>query len=139
MTKEEVKRLPTLQEVVDQILMEEAQIVKLDSPPIATIEPSPSAIHKPFAEYFNDYDDKKFIAVRLSSRDPLNEDILDETNSILIDPMNVEEIAVALKRIKDNKQFRNRLSEGAIAKAAELRIDIRTKKILEFIKRKIKK
>lgn len=70
MTKEEVKRLPTLQEVVDQILTEEAQIVKLDSPPIATIEPSPSAIHKPFAEYFNDYDDKKFIAVRLSSRDP---------------------------------------------------------------------
>ena len=70
MTKEEVKRLPTLQEVVDQILTEEAQIVKLDSPPIAIIEPSPSAIHKPFAEYFNDYDDKKFIAVRLSSRDP---------------------------------------------------------------------
>lgn len=69
MTKEEVKRLPTLQEVVDQILTEEAQIVKLDSPPIAIIEPSPSAIHKPFAEYFNDYDDKKFIAVRLSSRD----------------------------------------------------------------------
>lgn len=70
MTKEEVKRLPTLQEVVDQILTEEAQIVKLDSPPIAIIEPSPSAIHKPFAEYFNDYDDKKFIAVRLLSRDP---------------------------------------------------------------------
>lgn len=70
MTKEEVKKLPTLQEVVDQILTEEAQIVKHDSPPIATIEPSPSAIHKPFVEYFNDYDDKKFIAVRLSSRDP---------------------------------------------------------------------
>lgn len=70
MTKEEVKKLPTLQEVVDQILTEEAQIVKLDSPPIAIIEPSPSAIHKPFAEYFNDYDDKKLIAVRLSSRDP---------------------------------------------------------------------
>ena len=61
MTKEEVKRLPTLQEVVDQILTEEAQIVKLDSPPITIIEPSPSAIHKPFAEYFNDYDDKKFV------------------------------------------------------------------------------
>lgn len=70
MTKEEVKRLPTLQEVVDQILTEEVQIVKLLSPPIAIIEPSPSAIHKPFVEYFNDYDDKKFIAVRLSSRDP---------------------------------------------------------------------
>lgn len=64
---------------------------------------------------------------------------MDETNSILIDPMNVKEIADALKKIKDNKQFRNRLSEGAIAKAAELRIDIRAKKILEFIKRKIKK
>lgn len=70
MTKEEVKKLPTLQEAVGQILTEEAQIVKLDSPPIAIIEPSPSAIHKPFVEYFNDYDDKKFIAVRLSSRDP---------------------------------------------------------------------
>lgn len=70
MTKEEVKKLPTLQEVVDQILTEEAQIVKHDSPPIAIIEPSPSAIHKPFVEYFNDYDDKKFIAVRLLSRDP---------------------------------------------------------------------
>lgn len=70
MTKEEVKKLPTLQEAVDQILTEEAQIVKHDSPPIAIIEPSPSAIHKPFVEYFNDYDDKKFIAVRLSSRDP---------------------------------------------------------------------
>lgn len=70
MTKEEVKKLPTLQEAVEQILTEEAQIVKHDSPPIAIIEPSPSAIHKPFVEYFNDYDDKKFIAVRLSSRDP---------------------------------------------------------------------
>lgn len=70
MTKEEVKKLPTLQEAVDQILTEEAQIVKHDSSPIAIIEPSPSAIHKPFVEYFNDYDDKKFIAVRLSSRDP---------------------------------------------------------------------
>lgn len=75
----------------------------------------------------------------VSSNLPFNEDILDETNSILIDPMNVKEIADALKKIKDNKQFRNRLSEGAIAKAAELRIDIRAKKILEFIKRKIKK
>lgn len=61
MTKEEVKKLPTLQEVVEQILTEEAQIVKHDSPPIAIIEPSPSAIHKPFVEYFNDYDDKNLL------------------------------------------------------------------------------
>lgn len=70
MTKEDIKKLPTLQEVVKEILQEEALILSKERPPQFVIEASPSAIHKPFIEYFNDYDENKFIAVRLSSRDP---------------------------------------------------------------------
>ena len=70
MTTEDIKKLPTLQEVVEQILQEEAQILSQEKPPQIVIESSPSAIHKPYVEYFNDYDEDKFIAVRLSSRDP---------------------------------------------------------------------
>lgn len=70
MTKEEIKELPTLQEVVAEILQEETQILSKERSPQFVIEASPSAIHKPFIEYFNDYDENKFIAVRLSSRDP---------------------------------------------------------------------
>lgn len=70
MTTEDIRKLPTLQEVVEQILQEEAQILSQEEPPLIVIESSPSAIHKPSVEYFNDYDEDKFIAVRLSSRDP---------------------------------------------------------------------
>ena len=73
----------------------------------------------------------------VSSNLPFNEDILDDTNSILVDPMNVEEIASALKKIKENKTYRDKLSEGALLKASELRIDVRAEKIIEFITKKI--
>lgn len=70
MIYEEIKKLPTLQKVVEQVLQEESQILSQEIPPQIVIEASPSAIHKPSVEYFNDYDENKFIAVRLSSRDP---------------------------------------------------------------------
>lgn len=73
----------------------------------------------------------------VSSNLPFNEDILDETNSILVNPMNVEEIASALKKIKESKAFRDKLAEGALLKASELRIDIRAEKIVDFITKKI--
>ena len=73
----------------------------------------------------------------VSSNLPFNEDILDETNSILVNPMNVEEIASALLKIKESKAFRDKLAEGALLKASELRIDIRAEKIVDFITKKI--
>lgn len=69
MKKEEVEKLPNLFEVVEQVLQEEYQILSQERPPQIVIESSLSAIHKPSVEYFNDYDENKFIAVRLSSRD----------------------------------------------------------------------
>lgn len=70
MTTEEIKKLPNLQEAVELVLQEEAKILEHNAPPQAILEFDHSAIHKPFVEYFNDYDEHKFIAVRLLSRDP---------------------------------------------------------------------
>lgn len=70
LTRDEIKRLPNLQEVVEFVLQEERKRLVDVKPPQIVLEAQPSAIHKPFVEYFNDYDDHIFIAVRLWSRDP---------------------------------------------------------------------
>ena len=69
LSKEEVGNLPNLQEVIEQILQKETKILTDSVPPLVVMEASPSAIHKPMVGYFNDYDERKFIATRLSSRD----------------------------------------------------------------------
>lgn len=50
----------------------------------------------------------------ISSDLSFNWDILDKTNSILIDPNDVNEITQAIRRLKDNTELRNSLSKGAI-------------------------
>lgn len=70
LTRDEIKQLPNLQEVVDFVLQEERKRLDEMKPPQIVVEDQPSAIHKPLAEYFNDFDERIFIAVRLSSRDP---------------------------------------------------------------------
>ena len=68
---------------------------------------------------------------------PFNEDILDENNSILVNPMSVDEIADAIKKLKDNKDLCRRLAEGSLKKATTLRIDKRAEAIIKFIESKI--
>lgn len=70
MTKEDISKLPNLPDVVEQVLQEETERLSQLMMPSLVIEKCPSAIHKPFVEYSNDYDENKFIVVRLSSRDP---------------------------------------------------------------------
>ena len=72
----------------------------------------------------------------ISSNLPFNDDLLDQTNSIRIDPMNVEEIKDAILRLKNDKELRCRLSKGAIIKSESFSIEERAKKILEFINSK---
>ena len=74
----------------------------------------------------------------VSSDLPFNEDILNESNSIKIDPMNVDQIANAIKTLKENIGLRRKLAEGALQKASNLRIDKRATAIIEFIESKIK-
>lgn len=69
----------------------------------------------------------------ISSDLPFNYDILDKSNSLLVDPTNVDAIANAILQLKNDKNLCARLSQGALQKAQSLRIDERTKKILQII------
>ncbi len=73
----------------------------------------------------------------VSSNLPFNWDVLNESNSIMVDPMNVDKIAAAIKTLKDDKQKREEMSKAALATAAELTIDKRAEKIIRFIESRI--
>lgn len=69
----------------------------------------------------------------VSSNLPFNYDVLNEANSIMIDPNNVDEIVDAIRELKDNKDKRQQLSEGALRMGQELTIDRRAQRILDFM------
>lgn len=73
----------------------------------------------------------------VSSNLPFNWDVLDEKNSIMVDPLNVDEIATAIKYLKDNKEKREEMSNAAIKTASGLTIDKRAERIINFIESKI--
>lgn len=73
----------------------------------------------------------------VSSNLPFNWDVLDDTNSIMVNPNNVHEIAKALTTLRDNQSIRRELSEGALHKSSMLTITERAKAILDFIKEKV--
>lgn len=73
----------------------------------------------------------------VSSNLSFNWDVLNENNSIMIDPNNIDEIASAIKKLKDDIELRNTMSKEAAKTASGLTIDIRAKKIIEFIKSRI--
>lgn len=70
----------------------------------------------------------------ISSNLPFNWDILNDGNSIMIDPNNIDEIAAAIVKLRDDKQLREKLSEGAMETAKDLTIEKRAEKIEGFIK-----
>lgn len=69
----------------------------------------------------------------ISSDLAFNYDILDKSNSILIDPTDIDALAIAIQKLYNNTDLRMRLAHGAFAKAQQLRIEERTKRILEII------
>lgn len=73
----------------------------------------------------------------ISSDLPFNYDVLDDTNSIMVDPNDVDEIANAITTLRDDKELRSRLSVGALRKAENLTIGYRAKTILSFIENKL--
>jgi glycosyltransferase involved in cell wall biosynthesis len=70
----------------------------------------------------------------ISSDRKFNYDVLDESNSIMVDPLDVGAISQAIKELKDNPDLRDKLSKGALDKAKDLTISQRAKKIISFIK-----
>lgn len=73
----------------------------------------------------------------ISSNRPFNDDILDETCSIRIDPENVDAIANAINHLYHDTNLQQRLSNGALNKAKQLNIKTRAKNIVEFMESKL--
>lgn len=73
----------------------------------------------------------------ISSDRSFNYDILDETNSILVDPEDVNQIVKAIKLLSEDKNKRDILAKGALDKATSLSIDQRASSILGFINEKM--
>lgn len=71
----------------------------------------------------------------ISSDLPFNDDILNESNSIRVDPMNVDEIQNAINKMWMNKELRTELSKGALQTAKSLTIQSRAERILHFMER----
>ena len=72
----------------------------------------------------------------VSSDRNFNVDICDNTNSILVDPDNVDQIKEAISKIKEDSYLREKLSEGSIEKSKSLTLKQRAVNILDFIKSK---
>ena len=73
----------------------------------------------------------------ISSEGAFNDDILDEHNSIRVNPNDVDEIANAIKKLKDNPELRKQMSEYSLSRHEEYSIEGRAKKILDFINKKM--
>lgn len=69
----------------------------------------------------------------ISSNRSFNFDICDNTNSILINPENVDEIRNAIERVKSDVSLRTNLGKGSEEKAKVLTLNKRAAKIAEFM------
>lgn len=69
----------------------------------------------------------------ISSDLAFNDDVLTNDNSIRINPNSIDEIYDAIKQVYESKELRIKLSEASLATAKELNIDLRAKRICEFI------
>lgn len=69
----------------------------------------------------------------ISSDGEFNDDILNSSNSIRINPNSIDEIAAAMKKLAEDYELRKRMSEASLDFADELSIEKRACKIVEFI------
>lgn len=73
----------------------------------------------------------------ISSNLPFNWDILNEENSIMVNPNNIDDIAGAIRVLRDDLSKRDLLAEGALKSVERLTIDQRADNIIRFIKERI--
>lgn len=69
----------------------------------------------------------------ISSDLEFNYDILDETNSILVDPTNVIEIKRAIEKLKNSPEELTAMGLASIRKSQDFLIENRVKKIINFL------
>jgi glycosyltransferase involved in cell wall biosynthesis len=73
----------------------------------------------------------------ISSNRSFNWDVLNDSNSIMIDPTNVDEIAGAIQRLRDDEETRAMLSKGSLEKAKSLTIEKRAEAIIGFMNSRV--
>lgn len=73
----------------------------------------------------------------VSSDLPFNHDVLDEQNSILVDPRSIDEIAAAIKHLYDDKELCEHFSKVSLERISALSIEQRAKTVMEFIEYRI--
>ena len=73
----------------------------------------------------------------ISSDLPFNDDILNASNAIRIDPNNIAEIAEAIRILKEDIQLRQNLSQNALRMAESLSLEKRAKAIYSFMTERI--
>lgn len=74
----------------------------------------------------------------ISSNLPFNDDILDDSYSIRVDPHNVQQIEYAIKKLANNPELRSQMSEQAKERAKTLTLNARAHNILKFIEESMK-
>lgn len=75
----------------------------------------------------------------ISSNGPFNDDILDNNNSIRVDSMSVDEIALAIKIMKDSSQMRDNMVKHLYSYRDNYSITKRAQNIINFINKQIAK
>lgn len=75
----------------------------------------------------------------ISSDGPFNDDILDEHNSIRVNPDDVDALTDAIRKLRDDKVLRKSMSDYSNSRHEEYSIEGRAKRILDFINEQIRK
>lgn len=70
----------------------------------------------------------------ISSNRAFNWDILNEKNSIMVEPTDINAICLAIKRLKADPDLCQTMAEAALASAEQLTIDVRASKMINFFK-----
>ena len=74
----------------------------------------------------------------ISSNKDFNDDILDDKYSIRINSLNIDEIASAIKKLKNNYDLKNNMADEALKASLKFTIKQRAQKIIYFIQKMIK-
>lgn len=70
----------------------------------------------------------------ITSDRSFNYEICDKNNSILIEPTDIEAMKNAILEIKNDKNRREEMSKSSLKKAKNLSLDIKAKKMIDFMK-----
>lgn len=74
----------------------------------------------------------------ISSNREFNDDILDNSCSIRVNPESIDEIALAIKTLHDNQELCDKMGNAALQKASSMTIEKRANAILDFMEECIK-